>query len=171
VWKIKFIGRAKNISREEARAWVWASLTVLGYHNFCPIVPALTYHFKSKLNDKDDCGLAYRAIGKAEIKNGMEDQETFTTILHETIHLCIEFPAGTVEACTTKLCAKIKRDVADIAFALVEGTYKRAAALAHCKISYPPKNGQEDYYDSAEDRFVCWAGDQYRGKRSKKGGK
>ena len=54
--------------------------------------------------------------------------------------------------CTTTLCSKIKADVLRIADLLLEGTYRRAAYIAHTKIHYPPKG--DDFYDPNEDMPV-----------------
>jgi len=168
MWNICIKGKPQNISKEECRAWAWASLTVLCYHNLHPINPTLTYHFKKKrLNPEGAIGLAYRDLGLVEIKADIEPQIMFSVILHETIHLCVEFPEGTVEACTSTLVNRFKDDVASLAKVLLDGTYKRAAAIAHCKITYPPKDGV-DFYNRSQYDHVAWEGDQYRNKGRKK---
>lgn len=165
-------GKTGNISREEARAWITASFMVLEFHNLHPHGPHIHFSFKKKITvNGKNCdgegnqyiGVANRELRRASVSNVEEPQKMFTTILHEVIHLCAEFPDGGVEACTTTLCSRIKKDVARIAAILVRGTYKRAAAIAHTKISYAPKDGP-DFYNKDEDVPIVWV-ERYRDKR------
>ena len=158
-------GKADHVSREAVRAWLWASLTILGYHNLLPATAGVLVRIRRKV--KNNCqGLATRSTGEVELRADLHPQAMFTTILHEMIHICADFPDGTEEACTSTLCSRLKQDVSSIAHYLVHNTYKRAAAIAHCKISYPPRNGQEDFYNPQEDVEILWR-DKYDKKRKK----
>lgn len=159
MFRVVIRGKAQNIRPEESRAWAWASLIVLGFHNWHPKVNEPVLKFKRRLAGL--AGEAYREMGLAVVKSDLSAQDTFTTILHEFIHVCKDFPEGTTEKCTSTLCAKLKPHVAQIAELLVNGTYQRAALLAHTKISYPTKDGN-DFYDGAEDQPIQWNGDKFR---------
>ena len=163
--RLKIKGRPENISLEEARSWIWASLVVLQYHKLEPKHQVVTVRFKKNLRN-NDMGQAHYDLSWIDMRTNLSEQESLTTILHETIHICVRFKEGSVEACTTTLCSKIKRDVAMIAAVLLHNTYRRAAALAHCKMSYRPGPGQEDFYNKEEDRVIPWEG-KFRNKRNK----
>jgi hypothetical protein len=78
------------------------------------------------------------------------DPETMAVaIVHEFVHaMCGDFGDDTDEKCTSTLTAKLKPDIKVLADQLIEGTYRRAAYVAHTKLSYRTEGG--DYYDSAQ---------------------
>jgi hypothetical protein len=100
---------------------------------------------------------------RIDLRADLQPEEMLTTCVHEVIHACISFPAGQVEKCTTTLCSKIKADVLRIADVLLEGTYRRAAYIAHTRIHYPPKG--DDFYDPDED-IPAGVVTRYGGKKS-----
>ncbi len=157
-------GRPDHISLPEARAWIWGSLATLQFHGLSPLASTVTARFKKQLTD-NHMGRAYYMVSAMELRSSLDEQAMFTTILHETIHLCVQFPQDRIEACTSTLCSKFKHDVAAIAAILLHHTYRRAAAIAHCKIgSYAPKNGDQDFYNTEEDETIPWLSKYRRGK-------
>jgi hypothetical protein len=153
-------GKADNVSREQVRAFLYASLVVLGYHNRAPRLP-LVVRIKKRLEP----GIAGTCLGSyIELKANLDVEVMLTTCVHEVIHACIGFPDATVEKCTSTLCAKIKPDVEKIARLLVDGTYKRAAYIAHTKIHYPVKEGQPDTYDQTQYKPIGVKTKYHRGR-------
>lgn len=144
-------GRATNVSREQVRAFLYATLLVLGFHNHYPPILPLKVTLKKRL--AGDC-MGIHWNGYIELRASLDPENMLTTCVHEVIHACIKFPPGTSEMCTSTLCAKIKPTVAQLSEILLDGTYKRAAYLAHTKIHYRVKNGQPDTYNGAEDKPV-----------------
>lgn len=144
-------GKSTKVSKEHLRAIVFASLAMLSYHNYPPpprIVIRLTKRMRHGI-----MGLCYYdGCGEASItlKSSLSPDDMLTTCVHELIHACIGFPEGTIEACTTRLNQRIKREIDFISHLLLTDTYKRAAFFAHTKIAYVAKYG--DFYDPGEDR-------------------
>jgi hypothetical protein len=141
---IEVKGNAKHVSREQVRAFLYASFSVLAFHSRPPRM-ALAVRVKP-LNVH---GQYFRGMNRIELDADNSPEDMLTTCLHEMIHACLTFPEGTDEKCTSTLCARLKPDVAALAAILVKGTYKRAAYLAHTKLSYVARDG--DRYDPAED--------------------
>jgi hypothetical protein len=138
-------GKADHVSKEQVRAFVLSSLIVLGYHNLIPTLPLkITFVRSLGKNIAGDC-----LDNNIRLRRSLDVEEMFTTILHEVIHSCRDFPEETKEKCTSTLNSKLKPDVAAIAKILLDGTYKRAAYLAHTKITY--KTADKDFYDPGED--------------------
>lgn len=161
-------GKALHVSREQVRAFLAASYAVLGFHNLHPR-KTVTVRFKK------DCGRTMVGTvatgGYHRKKNEIELLESIsgpddmlTTCLHEAIHSVIWFPAYTLEKCTSTLTARLKDDVAKLAQILLDNTYKRAAFLAHTRLSYRARRG--DHYDDAQYREV---GVREKYKRAKRG--
>src|SRR4051812_26459325 len=119
--------KADHVSREQIRAFLYATLTVLSYHNRAPTLP-LDVTIKRRMKDLGMC-----SGSRIDLRADMQPEEMLTTCVHEVLHACISLPAGRVEKCTTTLCSKIKADVLRIADVLLEGTYRRAAYIAHTK--------------------------------------
>jgi hypothetical protein len=149
--------KADYVSREQIRAFLYATLMVLSYHNRAPALP-LVVTIKRRMKDLGNC-----CGSRIDLRADLQPEEMLTTCVHEVIHACISFPAGQVEKCTTTLCSKIKTDVLRIADVLLEGTYRRAAYIAHTRIHYPPKG--DDFYDPDEDIPVGVV-TRYGGKKS-----
>lgn len=143
------VGRTYGVSREQLRSFLAAASLVLAYHQWAP-EHTVVVRLRKRLPD-DHMGMYCK--GKCNdtivLRSTLNPEEMLTTVLHEWIHACRRFPEGMQEKCTTTLCARIKKDIARIAQVLVDGTYQRAAFLAHTKMSYRPKG--DDHYDVAED--------------------
>ena len=143
-------GTSSNVSKEFVRAWAHASVAVLSYHNH-PLTRPITITIKP-LN-RGIAGLHYRADGRIELCSRNSREQMATTILHEFIHECFgDFGAGTNERCTSTLTARLKGDVQVLAAQLLEGTYRRAAYIAHTKMSYRAAAGAGDSYD--QDQYT-----------------
>ena len=146
VKKFNIKGSIEGISKEEIRAVFHACDVILQYHNVRPLCDIITVKLTS-----EDLGLT--VAGNANIKeciikiiNKKRTFSSFVTVaLHEMNHLYFRFPDGIEEKLTSTLTGKLKPDVIRIANILVENTYKRAAFIAHTKISYKPKG--DDFYD------------------------
>lgn len=149
--------KAAHVSREQIRSFLNASVMILGYHNRAPAVLPVVVTVK-----KGMVHLGYHLGGRISIRADLSPEDMLTTCLHEVIHACVRFPDETKEKCTTTLCARLKPDVLKLAGILLEGTYRRAAYLAHTKIRYPTVNG--DYYDTAEDLPLGVVGKYHRRK-------
>ena len=131
--------KALHVSREQIRAHLCASIVVLAYHNRTPKLP-LVVTLKMRMKD---AGL-YHGNSRISLHATLNGEDMLTTIIHEVIHACIDFPKGT-EKCTSTLCGKIKEDVYQLSEILLQNTYQRAAYIAHTKIAYVPK--ADDFYD------------------------
>jgi len=142
-------GRPRHVSLEQLRAFLTASLMVLGYHKLDPRILPIMVRIRRKL---DVAGRYHHAIGLMELRADLDPEEMLTVVLHETIHACARFPSGTEEKCVSTLTARMKPDVLRIADILLHGTYKRAAFLAHAKLSYVARAG--DFYDPAQHKRI-----------------
>jgi len=162
---IKITGKAVHVSREEARAWIHATLCVLAFHNK-PLLRPIHISFVAQLGST----ALWIPSGRIKILNWVEADAIFTSIVHELIHECCgDFEEDSDEKCTSTLTARMKQEIAPIAQRLLDGTYKRAAWIAHTKISYRrnPAFHQFDYYDPDQDKPVPWKG-RYRKRGTKK---
>lgn len=149
---IRLTGKPKHVSREEVRAWIWATLSVLAYHNKS-LQRKITVAFVAHL----DCDGKWYTNGCIKIRNFLTPNDTWTTIVHELIHECCGgFEEDSDEKCTSTLTARMKVEIAPIAQLLLNNTYKRAAWLAHTKLSYRVQPGQTDHYDADQDKPVPW---------------
>jgi hypothetical protein len=147
-------GKATNVSKEQVRAFATASLFLLGYHNMVPTLPLKISLVKSLGVDENGAETLGKYLPFKEcihVLRSLDVEEMLTTILHEIIHATRDFGNGTDEKCTSTLTARLKPDVAKLAKILLNGTYKRAAFIAHTKLAYKSEIG-EDYYDPAEDK-------------------
>ena len=161
VKKFNIKGKIEGISKEEIRAIFHACDVILQYHNvtskYNTITVLLTDEDLGKTEYvKDGFKVVSTVVGRACIREGIIKVSTevntftkFTTVsLHEMIHFYFEFPDECEEKLTSTLTGKLKPDVIRIANILVENTYKRAAYIAHTKISYKPKGN--DFYDNEQ---------------------
>lgn len=154
VKKFNIKGSIEGISKEEIRAIFHACDVILQYHNMNSKLSTIRIILTDEDMGYTKTGL--KVVGGAYIKTGIikvsnkekEFSNVVTISLHEMIHLYFEFPDGTKEKLTSTLTGKLKPDVVRIANILVENTYKRAAFIAHTKISYPPKGN--DFYDQTQ---------------------
>lgn len=147
---MKLKGKPLKVSREQVRAFLHASLTVLGYHNLTPRWP-LKVSIVKRINViciDGNSAVGLHCQGVIKLLSSLDAEVMLMTCLHECIHACASFPDGTEEKCVSTLTARLKPDVSRIAAVLLEGTYKRAAFIAHTKISYQATDG--DFYDEAQ---------------------
>jgi len=146
-------GKPLEVSREFVRAWLWASACVLSFHNKNETWGALKVELIPPTETRDfEWGLWIEDTRTMRLRDDMDAELMATTILHEMIHaLCGYFGDNTNEKCTSTLTAKLKPDVAKLAQVLVDGTYRRAAYIAHTKLSYKVDH---DHYDQSEDEPV-----------------
>jgi len=146
----KIIGKTKNISKEELRALLVASASVMEFHNMN------TYgnvnEIKVKLVDvqylngnENVIGRANRKERRITIVSKLSFQEMLTTVLHEIIHIYMDMNGVSIEKCTSTLVSKLKHWVVDLYEVLMDEPYARAGYIAHTKISY--KSNTKDYYD------------------------
>lgn len=140
-------GKPELVSVEQLRSFLHGSFAVLSYHNLTPRLP-MRVHLKKILKNLGE----YHQPDLILLRAGLDPEEMLTTALHELIHACVQFPDGTLEKCTSTLCARLKPDVAKVAQVLLDNTYRRAAYIAHTKLSYRAKD--KDFYDPAEDAPV-----------------
>lgn len=148
-------GKPTQCSREYVRAWLQASACVLAYHSK-HLPDGLAIQFRDE-HELADAGMPY--IGRWDgdgnrvlLLRTLEPEDMATTILHELVHAaCGYFGEETDEKCCSTLTARLKAEVKKLAEPLLEGTYKRAAYLAHTKLSYTV---DEDRYDTDEDRPI-----------------
>jgi hypothetical protein len=145
-------GRAEHVSREQIRSFLHASLCVLAYHGIVPNAGGLIVRVRRmKILAADGTPAAGSCDWKWGIiilDKGNDREQMLTTCLHEVIHACLQFPKDTEEKCVSTLTARLKPDVARIAHTLLDGTYRRAANIAHTRMSYRARNG--DHYDPAQ---------------------
>lgn len=153
--EIKVKGKHDHLSKEEIRAMVQASMTVLEFHNKHPHyieIDILVKDLTGRENDFDDTGIWGTASFDAteiELHSKIKSvEDNLTVILHECIHLCIpDMPSECSEKCTSTLTNRLKGDVAKIYNVLIEGTYKRAGYIAHTKMAYKTS---KDFYDKTQ---------------------
>jgi hypothetical protein len=147
---ISIRGKSTRVSKEHLRAIVFAALALLSYHNYPP-PRSLVIRVSRKMRPgvMGSCRIEPRGRASVTLKSSLSPDEMLTTCVHELIHACIRFPRRTIEACTTRLNQRIKREIDFISHLLLGDTYKRAAFFAHTKISYVAKHG--DFYDPGED--------------------
>jgi len=164
------VGKPTRVSREFVRAWVQASLAVLGFHNRHPegpftvfLVPASELpNLSVSGREHERAAACWSKSNQAISVNRDSSPEGMATyILHEVIHSCTGEDFGeSDEHCCSTLTARLKPDVAKLARVLLEGTYKRAAFFAHTKLSY---RVSEDHYNPEQhqsvgvtDRYTRW---------------
>ena len=174
--KIKVTGKMPDhTTREETRAVVCAAAMLLQYHNRELIADELAadtglvrlsqIHVSvvsrigprqsqsdPALKVKKPAGDARPYLAKIRILReqvGRDDDEkkaSFATVLiHEVLHLFADWERD--EWTTSTLTANLKADVMGLAIILAANTYRRAAWLAHGKISYA-KGGKDAYNDA-----------------------
>mgnify|MGYP003119098739 FL=1 len=150
-------GRSDHVSREFIRGWIHATTCVLAYHGYLLDLHVLTV--KVRRLPEGTFGLACQDDYTIELSQVCKREELATTIVHECIHLAIgDFGEGTDEKCTSTLTARLKPEIEPMATALIDGTYRRAAFIAHTKkkqgggnMAYRNPEGEDDCYDTAED--------------------
>jgi hypothetical protein len=79
--------KADHVSREQIRAFLYATLMVLSYHNRAPALP-LVVTIKRRMKELGTC-----CDSRIDLRADMQSEEMLTTCVHEVIHACISFPA------------------------------------------------------------------------------
>jgi hypothetical protein len=141
-------GKADLVGREQVRSFLAGSLIVLGYHDWVPERLPLDVRIRKKLDRPDWIGSWHPDRRVIELRASNTPEQMLTACVHEVIHATRRFPAHTLEKCTSTLTARLKPDVLHVADLLLVGCYKRAAFLAHTKLSYRTEAG--DHYDDAQ---------------------
>jgi len=146
-------GKSEHVSREQIRAFLTASYAVLGFHNLFPRGTVKVRLIKdcglTRLNGTPAGGVYHHKNNQIDLKSTIKCPDNLLTVcLHEAIHSVILFPEHTLEKCTSTLTSKLKLDVSAIAQMLLDNTYRRAAYIAHTKLSYVTKKG--DHYDDRQ---------------------
>jgi Zn-dependent peptidase ImmA (M78 family) len=170
IMNIEIKGKTEHCSKEFIRSWAYATGVVAALHNMDTF--DITIKFVSPTHNtlerfgpqvrgghKYYAGLCSRPDRLIYIQNNESPERTVQIMLHELIHMWIgPFPdvekedgtkVATEEKITSTLTAKLLPEVKPIAEKLCEGYYRRAAYLAHAKISYINKE-DEDWYDQAQ---------------------
>lgn len=170
-------GKAEKVSKEEIRAMLVASSTVLEFHKKSTkgdigVVNVLlterknlTDVGKGKSRGKNVVGDAHRGDRIIRLDKSLPWDDMFTVVLHEVIHIYIPLPDSRIEKATCMLTNRLKPWVGDIYQVLVEGIYERAGYIAHCKISYKTTDGVDDY-DKAQ--WSEWDVSNYHGEQYRK---
>lgn len=154
-------GKPEKISKEELRCILQAQATILEFHNKKPQfaldnnVYVLVTKSKKTLgktkNGKQAIGRSCRT--RILLASWLDFGTMFTAACHEVIHYFNpDFPNHQTEKLTTTLNAKLNPSTAQIYNVLIEGIYRRAAFIAHTKLSYKP--GGKDFYDQSEWSIV-----------------
>lgn len=133
-------GSPSHCSREYVRAWLQASACVLAYHNKI-LPPVVRVEFVDFINE-GVAGQWSPTSHKITLLRNLRPEQMATVILHEVIHAACG--DDTDEKCCSTLTARLKPEVQLLAQPLVDRTYKRAAFIAHTKLSYVT---DEDHYD------------------------
>lgn len=147
-------GRPTGVSREQLRAFLSAAAIVLAYHGWTPS-NTVCVKLRRRLPVANADGVYQRTERGAHyifLFSDLGPEAMLTTVVHEWIHACRSFPEGTEEKIVSTLTARLKPDVHRVARVLLNGTYRRAAYLAHARLSYVTKNG--DHYDRDQDRPI-----------------
>ncbi len=146
-------GRPTRCSTEYVRAWLHASACVLAYHNKV-LPPVIDVDLKPKIPNvaNNIIGMWVVDSNWMILKKDLPPEKMATAILHEMIHAaCGDFGKNTDEKCCSTLTARLKPHVHALAQPLIDDTYRRAAFIAHTKLSYVV---EEDHYDRDQYRSV-----------------
>lgn len=139
-------GKSLKVSTQEVRALLQATRTVMEYHNIEPRSrEVLTVKFVHQLDDLDANGEANYLTNTVSLLTTSDFDELATVVVHEMVHMHFPFHHSEAEKLTSTLTARIKGDVIAIANMLVANSQRRAAYIAHTKITYKPASA--DYYD------------------------
>ena len=160
---MKITGRPTAVSLEFVRAWLHASLCVLAFHKRPVNETGLRVRILdlskrvNRVTGGGVGGTACRAVsgetvvGTIELERTSKPDSMASIILHEVIHIaCGDLGDHDNEHLCSTLTAKLKPEVAPLAQALLDGTYRRAAYLAHSKLSYKLPEGEGDRYNRAQ---------------------
>jgi hypothetical protein len=147
------------MSVEELDAMMSATMIYFASHlRLVPPHDIIGVCFVDKHLGENDNGTV--TVGKARPSDGIMwvyvrrgEAKTLGTIIHEYIHLVRDFPDGTEEKIVSTLTKRVTQPVSRLAALLLEQRKQAAAFLAHTKIAYPVKDGEEDYYDEEKVSF------------------
>ena len=169
---ITVIGKPEHVSKEEVRAMAQATAAVLEYHNLKIATGAsdITIRIVSKIpgtcrvGGQPIGGQATRSQRLIKVLARFEHEEMFNAVIHEMIHLYMSMPERCIEKCTSTLTGKLLPDIAKLYTVLVDGVYRRAAYIAHTRLSYRPD--VEDYYDTSyeTEQLKTAPGERFRHK-------
>lgn len=145
------------IQREEVRAIVLGTISVMAFHGYflkrpqLPVVISMSKRKnfgQNKLNpDSKTVGVAWRGLGKFKICSTIRSKASFTTVLiHETIHLCASW-GDSDEFIVSTLTDRLKESIIEVANGLAANTYKRAAYFAHASMAYKRDEENDEYND------------------------
>ena len=161
----------KLISKEEIRAIVLSTITVMGYHGYylkrpqegVEVILGKMNLGKNKITEGNNAGVAWRGLGmfKVDLRKFRNKPGLTTILIHETIHLCANF-SGSDEFIVSTLTDRLKESIVEIAEELASNTYKRAAYFAHSKKGMA-------YYRSEKDD--CYNDEQWQNKKTTSGNK
>tara|TARA_R100000808_G_scaffold6998_1_gene20567 strand:- start:15975 stop:16505 length:531 start_codon:yes stop_codon:yes gene_type:complete len=159
------------IKKEEIRAIVLATITVMAYHGHylkrpqdgVKVCISQRSLGKNRLNpESENGGVAWRGLGMFKIKGGIRNKPSFTTVLiHESIHLCASW-GDSDEFIVSTLTDRLKESVIEIAEELASNTYRRAACFAH--------TNKNMAYHKSEDED-CYNDEQWSNKKTTSGNK
>lgn len=149
---IRFVitGRPARVSREQLRAFLHAAEAVFGFHGWYPDATLEVLVRARGLDDNFD-GCWWPACSTIQLRPSLGPEPMLTAVVHEYIHACRRFQVSEEKIVST-LTARMKPDVAKLAAVLLDGTYRRAAFIAHTKLSYPTAG--PDFYDPAQHEPV-----------------
>tara|TARA_Y100000593_G_scaffold95131_1_gene200535 strand:- start:62570 stop:63088 length:519 start_codon:yes stop_codon:yes gene_type:complete len=170
--KLNIKGKHPHASKVAIRAWIHASHTILSFHN----LPFDLYEWRFEILDlsKKTNSLG-RGVGgvcsfrKKRIRLSTHAGRTLshlgTIILHECIHAALGHIEQSEELIVSTLTARLKPDVAAMAQILIDGTYKRAAYLAHRQkgMGYPDE--KPDRYNKEQWEIADGVKDKYHKRR------
>jgi hypothetical protein len=168
--EITVIGKCpKIITKEEIRATVLSTITVMGYHGYylkrpqdgVQVILGKKCLGKNKITGGKNSGVAWRGLGmfKVDLRKFRNKPGLTTVLIHETIHLCANF-ADSDEFIVSTLTDRLKESIVEIADELARHTYKRAAYFAHSRKGMA-------YYKSEEDD--CYNDEQWQNEKTTRG--
>lgn len=159
---LKISGRLpEGLKREEARAWVHACRCILEFHKKSLSPDCKQYNSETGEHDDantimlffqkrpmvegEECGgWAMHQSRTIVVSNSAGRDSALQIILHEILHLYCVWDGGQ-EWPTSTLTHRLLPEVYKIYAALTNNVYKRAAWLAHGKLSYARTIEEDDY--------------------------
>jgi hypothetical protein len=163
------------IEKEEVKAIVLATMTVMAYHGYYlkrpqeGVIVNITQKYlgKNRLNpESSNWGVAWRGLGMFKISSKIRNKASFTTVLvHETIHLCASWGSSD-EFIVSTLTDRLKLTIVEAAEALAANTQVRRAYFAHCKpgMSYHRDESEDSYNEEQWQKKATTSGIGKRGR-------
>ena len=162
---IKLTGTPNRISKEEARALICATHSLLAFHNRVPVHTLKKIRIVPADHKKMEgvVGLAAYGEGTIYIQDSLSFSKFATVVIHEMIHFFLD--CGNEWAVST-LTSHLKKEVIEMANIMVSKTYTRAAYIAHVKLSYDDYKKRKKY-NRQEDhrRHEPSQGEKHRNKK------